>query len=112
MRCEVPLGPRCGYCCRVGDPAEVLAIGALVVLAGVLVWALYHVFGAQVFGLPVLIGVLVVAAGASIFSNAGLVGVLAIVVGLAALVVVIGMAMTVGAKRSDRGRDERPPDGP
>jgi peptidoglycan/LPS O-acetylase OafA/YrhL len=89
---------------------DVLAIGALVVLAGALAWALYQVFGPQIFGLPVLIGVLVVAAGASIFSNAGLVGVLAVVVGLAALVMVIGMAMNVGAKKSDRVRDERPPD--
>jgi hypothetical protein len=96
----------------VGDPLDLLVIVALVVLAGVLVWALYQLYGPQVFGLPVLIGVLVVAAGASIFSNAGLVGVLAVVVGLAALVVVIGMAMNVGTKRSDRARDERPPDGP
>jgi hypothetical protein len=82
----------------------------LVVLAGVLVWALYQVFGPQVFGLPVLIGVLVVAAGVSIFSNAGLVGVLAVVVGLAALVVIIGMAMNVGTKSSDRAGGRRPPD--
>ena len=93
-----------------GDPAEVLAIVVSLVLAGVLAWALYQVFGPQVFGLPVLIGVLVVAAGVSIFSNAGLIGVLAVVLGLAALVVIIGMAMSVGTKRSDRARDVPRPD--
>jgi hypothetical protein len=94
-----------------GDPFSVLAACALVVLLIALAWALYHVVGPQIFGLPVLIGVLVVAAGASIFSNAGLVGVLAVAVGLLAVVAIIGVALTVGGGRPDRTQDDRRPDG-
>lgn len=81
----------------------------LAVLLAVLIWAAYHVIGPQVLGLPVMIGVLVVFAGRSIFSNVGAAGLLAIVVGLAAVVVVIGMAMNVGNARSERSRPDEPP---
>lgn len=88
---------------------EALWIAVLAVLIVALGWAAYRAIGPQALGLPVIIGVLVVAAGASIFSNAGIVGLLAIVVGLAAVVVVIGMAMNVGSTRSQEVRPNTPP---
>jgi hypothetical protein len=85
-------------------------IGIYVLLFGLLAWALYFAFGPQVFGLPAIVGVLVVLAGVRVFSNVGLAGLAVVIVGPGVLVMVIGMAMTVGTKRSDRRKDERPVD--
>ncbi len=77
----------------------VLHVAVYVALFGALLWACYFAFGPQVFGLPVLIGVLVVAAGKTVVGNDGLGGVAFIVLGLIALVLVIGMAMRLGSDR-------------
>jgi hypothetical protein len=81
-------------------------VGIYVVLFGALGWSLYYAFGPQVFGLPAMIAVLVTIAGVRIFSNVGVAGLAAVVVGLAAVVVIIGMAMSVGTKRSERIKHE------
>jgi hypothetical protein len=47
-------------------------------------------------------------AGVRIFSNVGLAGLAVVIIGPGMLVMIIGMAMTVGTKRSDRRKDERP----
>jgi hypothetical protein len=86
---------------------EAAATVAIIVLLG---WALRRTFGVQVFGVPAFIGLLVILAGRSIFSNSGWTGLLVTVVGLLALAIVIGMAMTLGADRPDRPEDERPLD--
>jgi len=72
--------------------------------------ALYFVFGSQALGLPAMIGVLVVLAVAEALSSAGPLTLLAMVVGLAALFMVIGMAMSLGAGRPPQAHDEKPKD--
>jgi hypothetical protein len=86
---------------------DVLAIAILVGLVALLAWALYWAIGPQVFGLPAMIALLVVAAGVTAFSNIGVAALAAVLIGLALVVVVIGMAMNVGAKRSGRPRDTK-----
>jgi hypothetical protein len=89
----------------------VLVVGIYVVLFGLLAWALYFAFGPQVIGLPAMIAVLVIVAGVkTVIPNAGLTGLVATVVGLAAVIVVIGMAMTAGSGPTSRVRGKRPPD--
>jgi hypothetical protein len=59
-----------------------------------------------------MIAVLVIVAGVrTVIPNVGLAGLAAMIVGLAAVVVIIGMALTVGGGRVERTEDERPPDG-
>lgn len=88
----------------------IAGIGIYVLLLGLLVWALYFALGPQILGIPAMIGVLVVVAGVKPFSNQGLAGVAFMVLGLAGLVVVIGMAMTFGTKRPSPPEDQLPPD--
>ena len=83
-------------------------VGAYVLLVGLLGWVLYRVFGPQVFGLPAMIGVLVVIAGGTVFANVGLRGLIAMVIALLALVLVIGMAMTLSPERPSGPDDEKP----
>jgi hypothetical protein len=86
-------------------------VGIYVVLFGLLAWALYYAFGPQVLGLPAMVAVLVIVAGVkTVIPNVGLAGLAAMIVGLAAVVVIIGMALTVGGGRVERTEDERPPD--
>lgn len=75
---------------------------AIAVLVAVLGWGLYQLFGPQVLGVPAMVGVLVIAAVWSAFSSAAVV--LAMVAGLLILMLVIGMAMSLGP--------ERPPEPP
>ena len=90
---------------------DVLAIAILVGLVALLAWALYWAIGPQVFGLPAMIALLVIAAGVTAFSNVGFAALAAVLIGLALVVVVIGMAMNVGAKRGGRaGRTRRKDD--
>jgi hypothetical protein len=86
-------------------------IGIYVLLFGALAWAFYFAFGPHAFGLPAIIGVLVVLAGLRVFSNIGLAGLAVAIVGPAVLVMVIGMAMTLGTKPSDRPKDDAPQTG-
>jgi hypothetical protein len=97
----------------VGDLLHaLLVVGIYVVLFGLLAWALYYAFGPQVVGLPAMLAVLVIVAGVkTVIPNVGLAGLAVMVVGLAAVVVIIGMAMTVGGGRVDRTENERPPNG-
>jgi hypothetical protein len=85
-------------------------IAIYIALIGALLWSLHFAFGSQVLGLPAMLGVFVVIAGVKIFGNSGIGGLVAVVFGLAAIVVVIGMAMTVGSGRPPRRESERPPD--
>jgi ribose 1,5-bisphosphokinase PhnN len=91
---------------------DVLAIAILVGLVALLAWALHWAIGPQVFGLPAMIALLVIAAGVTAFSNVGVAALAAVLIGLALVVVVIGMAMNVGAKRAGRAADERRKDDP
>jgi hypothetical protein len=86
---------------------DVLAIAILVGLVALLAWALYWAIGPQVFGVPAMIGLLVIAAGVTVFSNVGVAALAAVLIGLALVVVVIGMAMNVGTKRGGRTGDAR-----
>jgi hypothetical protein len=95
----------------VGELFEALVnIGIYVLLFGALAWALYFAFGPHAFGLPAIIGVLVVLAGVRVFSNVGLTGLAVVILGPAMLVMIIGMAMTLGTEKSDRPKDEHPVD--
>jgi hypothetical protein len=85
-------------------------VGVYVVLFGLLAWALYYAFGPQVLGLPTMLGVLVLIAGVRIFSNVGLAGLAAVVVGIIALVLIIGMAMTLGGQPPARSVEQKADD--
>ena len=85
-------------------------VAIVVALFGALLWALHFAFGSQVLGLPAMLGGLVLIAGVKIFSNSGIGGLVAVVLGLAAVVVVIGMAMNVGGGRTRPRERELPPD--
>jgi hypothetical protein len=88
---------------------EALAnVSAYAVVVGLIGWALYRAFGAQVLGLPAMIGVLVLAGALSIFSS--LVVLLAMVLGLVVLMLVIGATMTLGPEPPSRPGAERPMD--
>jgi hypothetical protein len=82
-------------------------VGGLVVLIG---FAAYWAFGPQAIGLPALIGLLTLWGLASLVSNAGLgpVGLLVIVGGIVGVLLIIGMAMRLGADPSTRQDTERP----
>jgi len=86
-------------------------VAIYVVLIAVLLWALYFAFGPQVLGLPAMLGVFVVVAGVKIAGNSGIGGLIAVILGLAAIVLIIGMAMSLGG-RPPQAEQERPPDGP
>ena len=89
------------YRLAVGELFEALVnIGIYVLLFGALAWALFRLRPA--FGLPAIIGVLVVLAGVRVFSNVGLAGLAVVILGPAMLVMIIGMAMTLGTEKSDR----------
>ena len=97
------------YSVRMEELLTALAnVGAYVLLFGLLAWALYLAFGPQVFGVQVLMAILVIVAGVRVFSNAGLAGLAFVVVGVAALIVVIGMAMAVAAKGAIPPDEKRP----
>jgi hypothetical protein len=88
-------------------------IGGIAIIVGLialLLWALYFAFGPQALGLPAMLGVFVVVAGVKIAGNSGVGGLVAVVLGLVAVVLVIGMAMTLGAGRPQQQQHERPPD--
>jgi hypothetical protein len=87
-------------------------ISIYVALIALLAWSLYFALGPQVLGLPAMIGVFVVVAGAKIVGNIGPAGVVVVMVALAAVIVVIGMAMTIGDRRSSRPTHTRPSDEP
>jgi hypothetical protein len=92
---------------------EALANVAIIIgLIGALLWALYFAFGPQALGLPAMLCVFVVIAGIKIFSNSGIGGLIAVVLGLVVVVLVIGMAMTLGSGRPPQQQNERPPDEP
>jgi hypothetical protein len=84
-------------------------VAVWVVLFALLLWALYFAFGPVVLGVPSMVGVLVIIAGVRIFSNAGPGGLVFVTLGLVAVVLVIGMAMRLGAERPSR-RDQPPPE--
>jgi hypothetical protein len=84
----------------------VAGVVALVVLVG---FVAYWVFGPQAIGLPAIIGVLAVWGLVSLVSNAGLgpAGILVVVVGVVAVLFVIGMAMRLGADPPTRSDADR-----
>jgi hypothetical protein len=88
-------------------------IAGLVVVVVALGFIAYWVFGSQAIGLPAIIGFFALWGLISLASDAGLgaVGILVVVGGLIALLLVIGMAMKIGADPStstdaDRAGDE------
>jgi hypothetical protein len=86
-------------------------VAIYVVLIALLAWSLYFAFGPQALGLPAMLGVFVVIAGVRIVGNSGLVGLVAVVLGLVAVVLIIGAAMTLGSGRGEtRSENERRPD--
>jgi hypothetical protein len=100
---------RCRYPPSMSELLESAAnVLAYVLVASLLGWGLYRAFGSQVLGLPTLIGVLVIAAALSVFSSA--VVLLAMVIGLVVLMLVIGMAMTLGPEPPSGSGEERPMD--
>jgi hypothetical protein len=95
--------------------AELLeAIGgtaAVALFVGLIGWLAYRFLGPQVFGLPAIIGVLAFSAFGSALFDLGFLGLAAAVVGVLALWMIIGMAMTLGPERPVRSEDEEPEDG-
>jgi hypothetical protein len=86
-------------------------VAIIVVLIAVLLWALYFAFGPQALGLPAMLGAFVLVAGWKIAGNSGVGGLVAVVLGVAAILLIIGMAMSFGG-RPPRAEQERPPDEP
>lgn len=84
-------------------------VAIYLVLIALLLWALYFAFGSQVLGLPAMLGVFVVVAGVKIAGNSGPGGLVAVVLGLVAILLIIGMAMSFGG-RPPQAEQERPPD--
>jgi H2-forming N5,N10-methylenetetrahydromethanopterin dehydrogenase-like enzyme len=87
----------------VGDLASV---GVVVVLVG---FAAYWAFGPQVLGLPTLIGLFTLWGATSLVSNAGIgpAGAVLVVAGVLGVLLIIGMAMRLGADASTRTDSER-----
>jgi hypothetical protein len=83
------------------------SVGVVVVLIG---FAAYWAFGPQAIGLPALIGLLTLWGVTSLVSNAGLgpVGVVVIVGGVLGVLLIIGMAMRLGADAPTRPDADRP----
>jgi hypothetical protein len=87
--------------------AELLgALGALAILVAlfaVVAGVLYFAFGPQAIGLPAMLGALVIVAGATIAGS--IQAAVFILLGLAALVAVIGMAMNLAERRPGGGSE-------
>jgi hypothetical protein len=83
------------------------AVGVVVVLVG---FVAYWAFGPQAIGLPALIGLLTLWGATSLVSNAGLgpVGVVLIIAGVLVVLLIIGMAMRLGADVPTRPDADRP----
>jgi len=79
-------------------------------LFGVIAWALSLVFGSQVFGLPAMLAAFVIVAGGTVYKTAGVRGLVAMVIGLVVLMLVIGMAMSLGPEKPPGAEEERPVD--
>ena len=86
-------------------------VAIIVVLIAVLLWALYFAFGPQALGLPAMLGAFVLVAGWKIADNSGVGGLAAVVLGVVAVLLIIGMAMSFGG-RPPQAEQERPPDEP
>jgi hypothetical protein len=88
------------------------AVGNVAIVVGLvalLLWALYFAFGPQVLGLPAMLGVVVAVAGVRIAGNSGLGALVAVILGLVAILLIVGMAMSLGG-RPPQAEHERPPD--
>jgi hypothetical protein len=85
---------------------DVAVVVAFVVLVG---FVAYWLFGPQAIGLPAIIGALTLWGLVSLVSNAGLgpAGILVVVVGVVAVLFVIGMAMRLGADSPTRSDADR-----
>jgi hypothetical protein len=92
--------------------AELLeAVGGVALVAlfvGLIGWLAYRMLGPQVFGLPAIIGVLAFFAFGSALFDLGFLGLAAAAVGVLALWMIIGMAMTLGSGKRVRSEDEKP----
>jgi hypothetical protein len=96
----------------VGELLEAVGgVAIIVVLIAVLLWALYFAFGPQALGLPAMLGAFALVAGWKISGNSGVGGLVAVVLGVAAILLIIGMAMSFGG-RPPQAEQERPPDEP
>jgi hypothetical protein len=87
-------------------------VAILLALIAALLWALHFAFGPQAFGLPAMLCVLVGFAAWKIADNSSIGALVAIVLGVIAVLLAIGMAMTLGAGRPPQQQNERPPDEP
>jgi hypothetical protein len=96
----------------VGELLEAVgSVAIVVVLIAVLLWALYFAFGPQALGLPAMLGAFVLVAGWKIAYNSSVGGLAAVVLGVVAILLIIGMAMSFGG-RPPQAEQERPPDEP
>jgi hypothetical protein len=96
----------------VGELLEALgSVAIVVVLIAALLWALYFAFGPQALGLPAMLGAFVLVAGWKIAGNSSAGGLAAVVLGVVAILLIIGMAMSFGG-RPPQAEQERPPDEP
>jgi hypothetical protein len=96
----------------VGELLEAVAsVAIVVVLIAVLLWALYFAFGPQALGLPAMLGAFVLVAGWKIADNSSVGGLAAVVLGVVAILLIIGMAMSFGG-RPPQAEQERSPDEP
>ncbi len=86
----------------------VLEILVILVLAVAVISLAVQVFGSQVLGLPAMIALLAFIALTRALSRDGLLAVLGALVGVLAIWLAIGMAMTHGAKEYVRAEEEKP----
>jgi len=86
-----------------------LTIVLTLAAAASFVWFMYFLFGPQALGLPSLIAVFGVAALWKPMAELGPIGIVGLVVGVGAIVLIIGMAMSFGQRV---GPPRKPPDRP
>ena len=109
---DTPRAPAPRYRPCVVELLEAVGEVAIVIgLAGAFLWALYFAFGPQALGLPAMLGAFVLFAGWKIADNSSVGGLAAAVLGVVAILLIIGMAMSFGG-RPPQAEQERPPDEP
>ena len=86
-----------------------LEIVLILAAAAAFVWLMYFLFGPQALGLPALIAVFAVAALWRPMGELGPIGIVALIVGVGAIVLIIGMAMSFGQRV---GPPRKPPGQP
>jgi hypothetical protein len=88
----------------------VIELALIVLLVGAIGWLLYLRFGPQVLGVPAMIGVFAVFAVWEALSTDGVIVIAAVILGVLAVWMIIGMALTIGRDEYVLGDEDKPRD--